>query len=52
VGYIPVTIYLGKRPGTELWAALAVQVAWAVGLYLAGIVVWRRSMRQVIVQGG
>jgi len=52
VGYIPITIYLGKRPGTELWAALGVQVAWAVGLYLAGRIVWRRSVRQVTVQGG
>ena len=52
VGYIPVTIFLGKRPGAELWEALGLQLAWAVGLWLAGRVVWRRSVRQVIVQGG
>ncbi|MCP4574253.1 MAG: daunorubicin ABC transporter permease [bacterium] len=52
VGYIPVTIYLGKRPGNELWIALGIQAAWAVGLYLAGRVVWKRSVRTVIVQGG
>jgi ABC-2 type transport system permease protein len=52
VGYVPVMIYLGKRPGAELYEALGLQVAWAVGLYLAGVVVWRRSIRHVIVQGG
>lgn len=52
VGYIPVTIFLGKRPGGELWEALGLQLAWAVGLWLAGRIVWRRSLRQVTVQGG
>jgi len=52
VGYIPVMIFLGKRPGGELWEALGLQLIWAVGLWLAGRIVWRRSLRQVIVQGG
>ncbi len=52
ISYIPVTIYLGKRPGTELWSALAVQLAWALGLFLAGRVVWYFSVRQLTVQGG
>ena len=52
VGYLPVMIYLGKKPGGQLWEALGIQLAWAVGLYVAGYVVWRRSVRLVIVQGG
>jgi len=52
VGYIPVTIFLGKRPGGELALALLLQLGWAVGLYLAGRIVWRRSLRRVSVQGG
>jgi ABC-2 type transport system permease protein len=52
ISYVPVTIYLGKRPGPELTSALLVQVAWAVGLFVAGRLVWRRAVRTVIVQGG
>ncbi|MBE0566549.1 MAG: ABC-2 family transporter protein [Krumholzibacteria bacterium] len=52
IGYLPVMIYLGKRPGDELWQALLVQAGWAVGLWLAGRVAFRRSLRQVVVQGG
>jgi viologen exporter family transport system permease protein len=52
ISYIPVTIYLGKRPGMEMWWALALQAAWALGLYLAGRLVWNISVRHVTVQGG
>ena len=52
ISYIPVTIYLGKRPGAELWSALAVQLAWAVGLYFVARLVWNLAVRQVTVQGG
>jgi len=52
ISYIPVTIYLGKRPGDELYAALLLQLAWSVGLFVAGRLVWRISVRHVIVQGG
>jgi len=52
ISYIPVTIYLGKRPGDELYAALLLQLAWAVGLFVAGRLIWRISVRNVVVQGG
>ena len=52
ISYIPVTIYLGKRPGDELYAALLLQLFWAVGLFVAGRLVWHFSVRHVVVQGG
>ncbi len=52
ISYIPVTFYLGKRPGDELYEAILLQLAWAVGLFVAGRLVWRFSVRRVIVQGG
>jgi ABC-2 type transport system permease protein len=52
ISYIPVTIYLGKRPQEELYAALLLQLAWAVGLFVAGRLIWRISVRNVVVQGG
>ena len=52
ISYIPVTIYLGKRPGEELYLAVLLQLAWAVALFVAGRLVWRFSVRRVVVQGG
>jgi ABC-2 type transport system permease protein len=52
IGYVPVMIYLGKRPGDQLWHALLLQAAWAAGLWLAGRWAFRRSLRRVVVQGG
>ena len=52
ISYIPVTIYLGKRPGEELYLAVLLQLAWAVALFAAGRLVWRFSVRRVVVQGG
>ena len=52
VSYIPVTIYLGLRPGDELIRALLLQAAWAVGLFAAGRLLWARALRHVTLQGG
>ena len=52
ISYIPVTIYLGKRPGDELYMAVLLQLVWAVALFAAGRLVWRFSVRRVVVQGG
>ena len=52
ISYIPVTIYLGKRTGGDLTAALLLQVAWAVGLSIAARLVFAYSVRRVTVQGG
>jgi ABC-2 type transport system permease protein len=52
IGYIPVTIYLGKRAGAEVWQGLALQALWAVVLFVAGRLAWRHAVSRVIVQGG
>ena len=52
ISYIPVTIYLGKHTGGDLISALLLQVAWAVGLFIAGRVAWGISVKRVTVQGG
>lgn len=52
ISYVPVTIYLGKRTGPDLAAALLLQTGWAVGLFVAGRLLWRFAVRRVIVQGG
>lgn len=52
ISYVPVTIYLGKRTGADLQEALLIQLAWSIGLFIIGRIVWHRSVRNVIVQGG
>ncbi|MBD3220095.1 daunorubicin ABC transporter permease [bacterium] len=52
LSYVPVTIYLGKRTGGDLWLALALQALWAVALFLFGRLMWNRAMRRVTLQGG
>ena len=52
LSYVPVTIYLGKRTGPDLAAALLTQAAWAIGLFILGRWLWARAVRQVTLQGG
>jgi ABC-2 type transport system permease protein len=52
IGYVPVTIWMGQRPGAELARALALQAAWAIVLYALGMVLWRWGVRRTTVQGG
>lgn len=52
IGYVPVTIWMGQRPGAALGRALALQAFWAVALYLVGALLWRAGVRRTSVQGG
>lgn len=49
---IPADIWLGKRAGPELLAALAQQGLWIVVLLGLGQLVLRAATRKVVVQGG
>lgn len=49
---VPADIWLGKRTGTDLLAALGFQVLWAVVLLAACHGVLRLATRKVVVQGG
>jgi ABC-2 type transport system permease protein len=48
----PVDIWLGKRHGTGLLEALAVQVFWALLLLGLGRIALRSGSRKVVIQGG
>lgn len=48
----PALIYIGKLTGDEAGLAVGVQAAWAVGLWLLGLAIWRSASRQVTVHGG
>jgi len=49
---VPIDVWLGKRTGLELLAALGFQAGWAVVLLLACAAVLRLAERKVVVQGG
>lgn len=50
--YVPISIYIGQLHGEALWHALAIQLAWALGLLLLGRLLWLRVHTKMIVQGG
>jgi ABC-2 type transport system permease protein len=52
IAYLPLSIYLGRLKGMQLWFSLGLQVAWAVGLFLLGRFLWQISQRRLLVQGG
>lgn len=50
---LPVDVLSGRRAdAAELGAAFAIQVAWLIGLLLAGRLALRRGHRALVVQGG
>jgi ABC-2 type transport system permease protein len=46
--FTPVAIYLGK----DGWGGIGVQAMWLVLLGAAVVLVWRRALHRVVVQGG
>jgi ABC-2 type transport system permease protein len=49
---IPLSLYVGRLPGTEAPRLLLEQAAWCVGLALLARVLWARAERRVVIQGG
>jgi ABC-2 type transport system permease protein len=49
---LPFRLYMGHIPAVEIGAVIAVQVAWAAGLVLAGRMLLARGVRRLVVQGG
>jgi ABC-2 type transport system permease protein len=48
----PALVYLGKLDAPTTAFMIGVQAAWAVGLILAGRLVWNRAVRAVTIHGG
>jgi len=49
---VPVSIYVGRLPASQIAGSLALQVGWVVGLWLFNRWLWERASRRVTVQGG
>lgn len=46
------TLFLERVPADALWRPLGVQVSWAIALFLACRLAWRRALVHLTVQGG
>ena len=50
--YFPVSVYLGRVSGPELWQGLAIQAGWVVASYALARWVWHRGIRRYSAVGG
>lgn len=52
MGYLPLSIYVGRLEGPAMLGALGEQLAWAVGMALVTRLVWARGFRRLEAYGG
>jgi len=52
VVYIPISILIGKLQGFEAIKAISIQALWIVVLFILFDLVWKRTVKRVVVQGG
>jgi ABC-2 type transport system permease protein len=50
--YFPVSIYMGKTAGVDLWRGLLVQALWVAGTYGLARLAWQRGLRKYSAVGG
>lgn len=50
--FFPVSVYLGRITGAELWQGLAIQFFWVVFFYILARWTWRKGIRQYTAFGG
>lgn len=50
--YFPVSVYLGRIEGAEMWSGLAIQAGWVLGAYLLARLVWSRGVKKYSAVGG
>jgi ABC-2 type transport system permease protein len=50
--YFPISIYLGKSAGAEMWRGLAMQCLWVAAAYVFARWMWRRGIKKYSAFGG
>ncbi len=50
--FTPVQIYLGNLGASEIVRSFAAQIIWIVVLLTAGMLLWHRGQKKLVVQGG
>jgi ABC-2 type transport system permease protein len=49
---LPIDIFVGRAVGADVIGVLVVQLAWALGLMAAAVLLFERGVRRLVVQGG
>ncbi|EJW19483.1 ABC-2 family transporter protein [Paenibacillus alvei] len=52
ITYLPSSVFTGRVAGDQVWAALGIQLLWAVVLVIPIVLLWRSARRRLFVQGG
>jgi len=50
--FFPISVYMGRVEGNDLWRGLMIQGGWVVLAYLAARFMWRRGIRRYEAVGG
>ncbi len=50
--FFPISIFLGKARGADLWSGLAIQAGWLLVTWLAAHTMFRRGVRHYQAVGG
>jgi ABC-2 type transport system permease protein len=50
--HVPLTLYFGRATGAKAARLILLQLFWILALAAASVLVWRRGLRRVVVQGG
>ena len=50
--YFPISIYMGKATGMDIWRGLAIQAMWVLLAYGAARFMWRRGVKKYSAFGG
>jgi ABC-2 type transport system permease protein len=50
--YFPISIYMGKVAGMELWQGLAIQLLWVLLAYIFARFMWKRGVKKYSAFGG
>jgi ABC-2 type transport system permease protein len=50
--YFPISIYLGKSVGMEMWRGLGIQLMWVIAAYVFARWMWRRGIKRYSAFGG
>ena len=52
IANVPLEVYLGKISSTQFYSAIGIQLMWIISLFFLGRLLWRNSLRALVIQGG
>lgn len=50
--YFPISVYMGKISGADLWRGMATQLAWVLAMYALARFAWSRGIKKYSAFGG